>query len=68
MKDYSRVLMEAVVVGVLLVLVFNIVKYVLTKQSLTVQIFISGALFHILCEITGINIWYVKDYNKILQS
>lgn len=66
MKEYSRILIEAILVGLLLVLVFNIVKYVLIEQSITVQIFISGALFHILCEITGVNIWYVKDYNKIL--
>jgi len=67
MKNYSKILLEAIVVGLLLIIVFNIVKYVLIEKNLIIQIFISGALFHILCEITGINIWYVKDYNKYLK-
>lgn len=75
-KPFSVVLVEAVVVGVLLVVVYNIVDYLLGFYNLGDKIgllyykilvlFFSGFIFHILCEITGVNLWYVNDYNKYI--
>jgi hypothetical protein len=30
--------------------------------------FLAGALFHLLCEYSGINVWYVNQYNKLLPK
>jgi len=60
MKPISTLLIEALVVGILLVAVFYFVsKY--TKNTLH-AVFISGAAFHLLCEATGVNKWYAKTY------
>jgi hypothetical protein len=75
-KPFSIILMEAVVVGILLIIVYNIVDLILLSYKLDdkmsllfykgLVLFVSGFIFHILCEITGINLWYVKDYNKYI--
>ena len=75
-KPFSVVLIEAIILGSLLVLVYNIVDFILGFYKLQDKIgllvykvlvlFVSGFLFHILCEITGINVWYVNDYNKYI--
>ena len=59
---------EAVSVGVFLVPVYAIVREsVRSMQSSTpltqeyTSVFLSGALFHILCEATGVNEWYLTN-------
>lgn len=65
-KEYTIVLIEAIVIGILLVLLFNTIKSIIPGYSLIVYLFITGSVFHILCEISGINLWYVKNYVEIL--
>jgi hypothetical protein len=60
MKPVSTLLLEALVVGILLVAVFIFVSK-FTKNTLY-AVFASGALFHLLCEATGVNRWYAKTY------
>ena len=76
-KKFDKVLVEAIVVGVLLLFLYIIVLTALSyndiiKKNHTVHMlfstFIAGGLFHIICEYTGINMWYVNDYNKIIQN
>jgi hypothetical protein len=80
-KPFTTVCIEAFVVGILLVGLYIVVKYLYTpiyrksdihpasiSKDPYMIIFLSGALFHILCEYLGINIWYVKEYNKILKN
>lgn len=79
MPTLQKILMEAVVVGILLIPITYIAaffaKYITKKPSLPeicstwnkhrvmeVNLFIAGFLFHILCEITGLNKWYVRNY------
>lgn len=64
-KDYTTVLIEAFIVGGLLVVLFNFIKIIIPDYSQTTQLFITGAAFHILCEISGLNLWYVKNYLKL---
>ena len=60
MKPVQTLLIEALVVGVLLVAIF-ILSSKLTKNTLY-AVFASGAVFHLLCEATGVNAWYARTY------
>lgn len=60
MKDECTLLSEAVVVGFLLTIIFAFLKLAITNPL--VCAFLAGALFHIICEYTGVNEWYVKNY------
>jgi hypothetical protein len=50
-------LIEAILVGLLLIPVFFIVEK--AKLSKTVTVFLAGVLFHVVAELTGINRAYV---------
>lgn len=67
-KSIFRILLEALIVGIGLIIMYNPLKYMLNDINHNIILFISGALFHIICEYTGVNIWYVKDYNNILKQ
>ena len=67
-KSVIRILYEALIVGILLIVVYNPIKYVLNGYNYNIILLLSGALFHIICEYTGLNIWYVENYNKILNK
>ena len=67
-KSIFRILTEALIVGILLIIVYNPFKYMFKDVNNNILLFISGSLFHIICEYTGLNIWYVKDYNKFLEK
>lgn len=60
MKPVQTLLIEALVVGALLVAIF-ILSSKLTKNTLY-AVFASGAVFHLLCEATGVNAWYARTY------
>lgn len=67
-KTVITVLIEAIVVGIcLLGLVKILGNFILTSpQTINTDIikviFISGFLFHIIFEYTGINFWYATNY------
>jgi hypothetical protein len=60
MKPIQMLALEAFIVGALLVALFFLLSK-LTKNTL-LAVFVSGALFHIVCEATGLNAWYAKTY------
>jgi hypothetical protein len=60
MKSAGTLALEAFVVGALLVLVFRLVS--LLGRGLVMTVFLSGALFHLACEATGVNAWYARNY------
>ena len=60
MKPIQTLALEALVVGTLLTAFFFLLSK-LTKNTL-VAVFASGAVFHIACELTGVNAWYAKTY------
>lgn len=59
MKSPKTLAVEAFVVGLLLAILF----FIVSKFAPTVPaVFISGALFHVICEYTGVNAWYARTY------
>jgi hypothetical protein len=67
-KSVTNIFFEALIVGILLILVYNPIYYLLKDYNNNFILFLSGFLFHILCEYSGVNIWYVNDYKKILDK
>ena len=69
MKGLQRLLIEAVAVGVLVVLLGYVIIYVMESMKLKMNrdkqmiigFFILGALTHLVCEFTGVNKWYCKN-------
>ena len=58
-KRAGTVFVEAVVVG----LVLSLMLWAATSKSeVAAWAFACGAAFHIGCEVTGINRWYVEHY------
>ena len=60
MKPVTTLLIEALVVAALLAALFILVSK-FTKNTLY-AVFASGAVFHLLCEATGVNAWYARTY------
>lgn len=72
-KEIKTVIIEALVVGSLLIGIVKLVndyllKYIpnITGNKNIELLFVSGFLFHIICEYTGINMWYSKEYCKLI--
>lgn len=71
-KPIKTILIEAIVVAAGLVALYFAVDYLATHAGISkgehhvVKLAAAGALFHVACEYTGVNVWYVKDYAKLL--
>lgn len=72
-KNLLSVLSEASIVGLLLVIFMNFVNtYLLpyipdfsgNKKAIE-AVFITGLAFHLICEYTGLNLWYSREYCKL---
>lgn len=68
-KEISLVLFEAVIVGFGLAILYEIVKMVIAPKEKAnyLLLFVSGVIFHLLCEYTGVNQWYSIKYCKLVQ-
>ena len=77
--NLSKLSLEMAVVGVGLVIISLIVSYLMEYAQgkpinwypdhfwgMVNGTFISGALFHLLCEVGGVNQWYVNQYVRLL--
>lgn len=70
-KNPILIISEAIIVGLLLIILV-IISYSIKKNkwilpiSENFELFfivgLSGAIFHILCEYSGLNVWYSKNY------
>ena len=72
-KEIKSVIIEAIVVGLLLIGIVKLVndyllKYIpdITGNKNIELLFVSGFLFHIICEYTGVNMWYSLEYCKLI--
>jgi hypothetical protein len=67
MKTVTTVLIEALFVGIILSIMLSLTSLLLPNHSLiwlALAAFVCGAAFHIICQVTGINDWYVNNYYK----
>ncbi len=64
MKAAHVVALEALVVGLCLALMIYAGTLVVPRGTMyTVLVaFVCGAMFHIVCEVSGINAWYARTY------
>jgi hypothetical protein len=67
-KQILTISIEAIVVGALLVALYFAAKSMFPKTNEFALVFVVGAAFHLLFEITGLNVWYAKDYCKLLAN
>ena len=73
-KNISTILIEATVVGSLLILLLKFVNNYLLQyipdisgnKSSIEAVFVAGFLFHLIFEYTGLNLQYSKEYCKLL--
>ena len=73
-KKVINVLIEASIVGICLVLLVKMFSYItkylpnITNSSKQMELlFVSGFMFHMLFEYTGLNVWYSIEYCKLLM-
>lgn len=59
MKSMALLALEALIVGGLLALIFIALRRYMAPVT---AVFVSGALFHLTCEVTGVNAWYARNY------
>ena len=73
----SKIFVEAIVVGIMVVVVGTLVGYLLGKSFsvnlpkmchewnknhiMELSLFLTGFLVHIICELSGVNKWYCKN-------
>jgi len=62
MKPFITILQEALGVGLVLIVIYWLVNRLLLKYNIWIKLMVSGMLFHIIFEYTGINRWYVSNY------
>jgi hypothetical protein len=67
-KSIEYVLFEASIVAVGLLLLVKIIQTMFPELSFEIVVLVSGALFHVLFEISGLNVMYALDYCKRIAS
>ena len=55
---YTKLLSEAIFVGIVLVIVG---KFTLGKNIDMKKLFFTGVLVHLICEVVGLNKWYCRN-------
>lgn len=74
-KSFTQIVfIEAPIIGIIFLAIFAALYYLLLLTKLNKNLilysslFLSSALFHIICEYTGINVWYSKNYSKLIKK
>jgi hypothetical protein len=67
-KSAINILVEASLVGLVLILIFLFINAIIINQSSILKLFLSGFIFHLLCEVSGLNIVYAKHYSALLEK
>ena len=56
----TQILIEAVLVGIVTIILGLLLRFLIRNNEI-LFLFLVGFLIHILCEITGLNLWYCKN-------
>jgi hypothetical protein len=76
LKPLSTIFYEATFVGVGLILLYVLTEYVFKNLNINIKdplnykyitLFVSGFIFHIVFEYSGVNLWYSKEYCKLIK-
>ena len=70
-KSFATLAVEATVVGICLVILVTILKYSKAEHYLGNEyalLFVAGVVFHLLFQISGLNLWYSLNYCKWVQT
>ena len=67
MKAAHVVALEALVIGLCLALMVYAGTLVVPRWSTMLVALVCGAIFHVVCEVTGINAWYARTYPSIVR-
>ena len=65
MKTFVTIFIEALCIGVILAIMMYLSMLIVPKNRIiwiAIAAFMCGAFFHIICQVTGLNDWYVKNY------
>lgn len=69
MKVTQKLIIEALVVGLSLMVlwyVMNMVDQNIWKKNMLVSMFITGTVFHLIAEFSGVNKWYCRNGNACI--
>ena len=67
MPCLHRVLIEATVVAAAFVAILKLVLALRSRHAGRIEtrdVALAAALFHVVCEYTGVNAWYVTEYDE----
>lgn len=69
----GETLFVSVVLVILFLIILTLTSYIEFLQKdhpkhMLASVFVAGGLFHLICEWTGLNVWYSKEYCKLLNS
>ena len=67
MKTFFTVFIEAICIGAIISIMMFLSMLIVPKNRIVwiaIAAFACGASFHILCQVSGVNDWYVKNYYK----
>jgi hypothetical protein len=76
LKPFSTIFYEASFVGVGLIFLYILTEYLFKSSNITIKdpitykyitLFVSGFIFHIVFEYSGVNLWYSKEYCKLVK-
>ncbi len=69
-KSASRILIEAIIVGLSFIVLANVIKFIIpaleNKNNQIYLFFVTAFSFHIIFELTGINLWYALEYCNLI--
>lgn len=67
LKSSDLIVLESSVVGILLLGIHFILQNLINEKiNITYILFLSGFLFHLIFEYTGLNKWYSVEYCKLI--